>query len=72
MELDSLRETNHGIGQLLQLEQFNDILTVVVLGLDRNLLRLSEVSGESKSLSDGSGPLVNILTVSFQSRDMLC
>jgi hypothetical protein len=63
---DDLRETNHGIGQLLQLKQLDDVLTVIVLLFDRDFLGLSQVGRESKSLSYSRGPLVNILQVSNQ------
>ena len=66
-ELGNSRETNHRIREVLQLEQLNDILTVVVLLLLRNILRLTEVSGESESLSDSRRPLVHILLLGWAS-----
>ena len=59
--------TNHGVGEVLQLEQFDNIFTVGILFLDGDGLRLTKVGRKAECFTDSSGPLVNILSVSITS-----
>jgi hypothetical protein len=54
-------ETNHRVGNVLHLEQLQDLFNVVVLLALWHIMGLAEVSREPKGLADGASPLVHIL-----------
>lgn len=55
------RVANDGIGELVKLEELDDVFDVLVLLLNGCLIRLSEISTESQSLSNTAHGLVDVL-----------
>lgn len=60
-----VRETNHGISQLLEFKKFDDVLHIIILFLFRNVLRLTKISRVLEGLSNGCSPFVSVLLFSI-------
>ena len=56
------READHGVRQILKLQQLNNVLDISILLHDRDVLWLPEVRRELESLPHSCRPLVCILT----------
>ncbi len=55
------RVSNNSLGEILQLEQLDNVFDVLVLLLDGDIVALTEVSREAKSFTNTAHGLVNVL-----------
>lgn len=55
------RETNHGVGEILEFQQFEDFLNIVVLFRLGDVGGLTEVGRVSHGFTNSGSPFVNVL-----------